>query len=104
MPNMNRITKGFLIFQKGNVELIYEDEGMLQFNVKSGKIDYLVSITEGSCRCDLCQDFEFRFKQEAENGGALLCKHIWAAIFELGKIRGIGSQSTLEFGTKKVKV
>jgi hypothetical protein len=101
---MKRISKGFLLFQKGNVELIFEDEGMLQFNVKSGKIDYLVSITNGVLRCDLCQDFEFRFKKEAENGGALLCKHAFAALFKLGEIKGIGTQSTLEFADKKVKV
>jgi hypothetical protein len=101
---MSRIEKGFNLFQKGNVSLVFADEEMIQFEVKSKKTVYLVAIIDGILKCH-CEDYQFRFQRESNaKNGSFLCAHCYAALFELGKVKGIGSQSTLEFADKKVIV
>jgi hypothetical protein len=101
---MSRVEKGFNLFQKGNVSLIFADEEMLQFEVKSKKKVYLVASIDGILKCD-CEDYQFRFQRESNaKNGSFLCSHCFAALFELGRVRGIGSQSTLEFADRKVIV
>ena len=99
---MSRVEKGFNLFQKGNVSLIFADEEMLQFEVRSKKKVYLVASIDGILKCD-CEDYQFRFQRESNaKNGSFLCSHCFAALFKLGEIKGIGSQSTLEFADKKV--
>jgi hypothetical protein len=101
---MSRIEKGFNLFQKGNVSLLFADEEMIQFEVRSKKKIYLVASIDGILRCD-CEDYQFRFQRESNaKNGSFLCSHCFAALFKLGEIRGIGSQSTLEFADRKVVV
>ena len=92
---MNRIDKGFNLFQKGNVELVFSDDEELQFNVKSKKNVYLVSFINGVARC-ICEDFEFRFQREGNSkNGSFLCSHIFAAMFKLSELKGVNQQKNL---------
>jgi formylmethanofuran dehydrogenase subunit E len=99
-----RIEKGFELYQKGNVTLIFSDNEEIQFEVKSKKVSYLVSILGSVVRCNQCEDYEFRFQRESNaKNGSFLCSHCFAALFKLAEIRGVKqSQATLEFTDKKV--
>lgn len=96
MSTLNRIQKGFTLYQKGNVDLIFQDENEIQFNVKSGKTEYLVSINEDGIKCNVCEDWHYRWKHAAKVGGSFLCSHCYAALFKLGYLRGVGTQATVE--------
>lgn len=96
MSVLGRIQKGHNLFTKGNVELVFEDETMLQFKVKSNKKEYLVSINEHGFRCNECEDWTYRWKRCTEEGGSFLCAHCYAAMFKLAELRGVGQQATLQ--------
>lgn len=96
MSTLNRIQKGFTLYQKGNVDLIFQDEDEIQFNVKSGETEYLVCINEDGIKCNVCEDWHYRWKHAAKVGGSFLCSHCYAALFKLSQVRGIGTQGTLE--------
>jgi formylmethanofuran dehydrogenase subunit E len=99
-----RIEKGFELYQKGNVTLIFVDNEEIQFEVKSKKTVYIISILESVVRCNQCEDYEFRFQRESNaKNGSFLCSHCFAAMFKLSEIRGVKqSRTTLEFTDKKV--
>lgn len=89
---MDKIQKGYQLFQEGKVKptLLFQDN--MQFEVESsvpGK-PYVVSILENEVRCT-CDDYYFR-NQEAY--GSYICKHIWAALF---KVTSLGLQSPEPF-------
>lgn len=96
MSTLNRIQKGFTLYRRGNVDLIFQDENEIQFNVKSGKTEYLVSINEDGIKCNVCEDWHYRWKHAAKVGGSFLCSHCYAALFKLSYLRGVGQQATLE--------
>ena len=96
MSTLSRIQKGFSLYQKGNVDLIFQDDDEIQFNVKSGKTEYLVSINEDGIKCNVCEDWHYRWKHAAKVGGSFLCSHCYAALFKLSQVRGVGTQATLE--------
>ena len=96
MSTLSRIQKGFTLYQKGNVDLIFQDENEIQFNVKSDKTEYLVSINEDGIKCNVCEDWHYRWKHATKVGGSFLCSHCYAALFKLGYLRGVGTQATLE--------
>lgn len=96
----NRMVEGWKLYQKGNVELIHEDEELLQFQVKSKKQIYLcdMDLKEGTVRCNPCQDYEYRHQYANSTmglDGSFICKHLWSCFFKLGEIRGIGKQVNL---------
>jgi|GEM_PF-1494766 len=95
MSTLNRIQKGFTLYRRGNVDLIFQDENEIQFNVKSGKTEYLVSINEDGIKCNVCEDWHYRWKHAAKVGGSFLCSHCYAALFKLSQLREIGTQGTL---------
>lgn len=96
MSVLSRVTKGHKLFLKGNVDLVFQDEAMIQFHVKSGKKEYLVSINSNGIRCNECEDWTYRWKPSVNSGGSFLCSHCYAAIFKLAELRGIGQQATLQ--------
>lgn len=92
---MNRMVKGFHLYQHGRVEQIHEDEELLQFEVQSNKQIYEVTfdLHEGTVICNPCQDYYYR---EPLSVGSFFCKHISAAWFKLAELRGVrASQTTL---------
>jgi hypothetical protein len=93
---MGRLEKGFALYQKGMCNLVFEDEDEIQIEVKSKKITYLVSILNGVVRCNLCEDYEYRFQREGNSkNGSFLCSHCFAALFKLAELRGVkSSQAT----------
>lgn len=95
MNPLGRIIKGFKLYQQGNVKLTFQDEGELQFTVKSGKKEYLVSINDNGVMCNRCEDWDYRWKRCMEVGGSFLCSHCYAALFKLAEIRGVGRQGVL---------
>lgn len=105
---MNRMVKGFHLYQHGSVELVHEDEELLQFMVRSGKRKYTVEfdLVEGVVRCLPCQDYEYRHQyanDEMGLNGSFICKHIWAGVFKLSELRGVNQQTSLMEHTTPVK-
>jgi hypothetical protein len=89
----DRMVEGFKLFQKGNVEIIFEDDEIIQLEVKSKKKQYLVEYDkeEGVIRC-LCPDYHGRHQKA---NGSFLCKHNWSCVFKLAQVRGVHSQEVL---------
>ena len=93
---MDRVEKGYTLYQKGNVTLKLAEDGEYQFEVKNKKTTYLVSIINGVVRCNECEDYGYRFQRESNAmNGSFLCKHCFAAIFKLGEIKGVKEQTSL---------
>ena len=96
MSVLGRIQKGHKLFLQGNVDLVFEDETMIQFHVKSGKKEYMVSINTNGFRCNECEDWTYRWRPSTNNGGSFLCSHCYAAMFKLAELQGVSSPATLE--------
>lgn len=90
------IQKGHKLFTEGNVDLVFEDESMLQFHVKSNKKEYLISINNNGLRCNECKDWTYRWKPSVNNGGSFLCSHCYAAIFKLAELQEANNQAIPE--------
>jgi len=87
---MNRLDSGFKLYQNGNCSLVFVDENEIQIQVQSGSKDYLVSIVDGVARCNLCEDYEYRFHKHGNaKNGSFLCKHCFAALFYIAEHRGV---------------
>lgn len=94
----NRLIEGYKLYKRGNVDLLFEDEELIQFEVLSSKEYYTIDLDlpAGVARC-LCPDYMYRH-QGADTGldGSFICKHLWASFFKLAEHRGVGSQNTLD--------
>lgn len=101
MSVQGRIQKGHKLFTSGNVGLVFEDESMLQFRVKSNKKEYLVSINNNGLRCNECEDWTYRWKPSTNMGGSFLCSHCYAAMFKLAELQEANNQAIQE--TTKIK-
>lgn len=76
----NRYEKGLALYLYGNVSIVYEDSGLVQFDVLSNGTNHFVEFEKdnSSWRC-LCPDYLGRHKSAP---GSFLCKHIWACLFK----------------------
>ena len=63
---MSRLTAGYRLYQKGNCSLIFEDDDEYRDSSSEWITDYLVSFVDGVARCNLCEDYEFRFQRLKE--------------------------------------
>lgn len=87
---MNRLDSGFRLYLRGKCSLVFEDDDEIQVQVQSGSTDYLVSIVDGVARCNLCEDYEYRFQKNGNaKNGSFLCKHCFAALFYIAELRGV---------------
>lgn len=84
---------------ENKVELIFEDVNEFQFNVKSNEKEYLVSINEDGIKCNVCEDWQYRWKRAAEVGGSFMCSHCYAAMFKLADMLKV-KPASLESGTE----
>ena len=95
----SRLEKGWGIFQKKHVALFEELNGLLTFKFKGSDHQvYTVSNYEDDWNCE-CHDFRNRHMRHDQ---CFMCKHIYAACFELGRIKGVNQQKALNIVPEKV--
>jgi hypothetical protein len=82
MNLLKKIKQGFKIFLDGKAILDFEENDLIIFKVQGSK-EYNVSFLDGVIRCN-CEDYTYRWEKDY---GSYICKHIWASIFQLIKIK-----------------
>jgi len=91
----DRPVKGYQLYQKGLVECIEADiaNESYHFRIKGSNHSWWnVHSEEGSWLCE-CDDWR---NHAPSDPGSFLCKHCIAAIFYLGKLKGIEEQCKLK--------
>jgi uncharacterized Zn finger protein len=97
MPKTDRITRGYGVYQRGDCTLLDADveHESYTFQVKGSNHEvYEVHYEDGSWLCE-CHDWRNRAPGDP---GSFTCKHIDSCYFLLADLKGVGKQSTLEFG------
>ncbi|MDP1551449.1 MAG: SWIM zinc finger family protein [Methanobacteriaceae archaeon] len=82
MNLLKKIKQGFKIFLDGKAILDFEENDLIIFKVQGSK-EYSVSFLDGVIRCN-CEDYIYRWEKDY---GSYICKHIWASIFQIIKIK-----------------
>lgn len=83
MSLLARMQKGLKLFIEGHVTLDFEENDLIIFLVNGENDQYIVSFLDGIIRCN-CLDYYNRWNRDY---GSYICKHIWASIFQLIKIK-----------------
>lgn len=89
MESTSRIEKGWLLYQGRCVMLVEALRGLLTFHVKgSGGAIYNVNCYDDDWNCE-CQDF---YNRHDRGDQCFTCKHIYASMFELGRIKQLNEK------------
>ena len=79
----DRIDRGLALWRSRRTDIRRLPDGRWLVPSSRGRGEYLVDLRTGTCTCR-----DYRFNLALDEGGRELCKHGWAAVFEM-HFRGV---------------